>query len=212
MPCGGDCPVALKVHLMRSCCFLDVNAHQRVEEISCRRQYVLETLGSIQKHFIALYISRQPQCKLGYSSSPNCDSYQLGEMVRFFSRKGLLRVESAFAATLDEDPEPYDSSIEDIIAKLRECPGYQIDQNHSHCGLRTRLMPILDSLWPLNQVWICLECWRADRSEESWLDKPALGRWSWFKKNKVTGGCQAHRDAKAMYTAEKRDWTPGYSV
>lgn len=180
------------------------------EELLCRREYVLDTLSSIQKHFIALYSSRQRQCRLGYGSSPNCDSYQLGESIRFCSRKGLLRVESAFATTTDDDHEPYNGNIDDIIAKLRECPSYQIDRNHSHCGMRTRLMPILDSLWPSNSVWICLDCWRSDRGMESWLDNPKGGKWEWRKKpqSRVISGCQAHREAKAMFTADSRDWTP----
>ncbi|KAL6720515.1 hypothetical protein ACLMJK_002439 [Lecanora helva] len=90
------------------------------DELYCRREYVLETLASIQKHFINLYSSRQPQCKLGYDSSPRCDSYQLGEIIRFFTRKGLLRIESAFAPTPDEGLDPYVGSVDDVIGRLRE--------------------------------------------------------------------------------------------
>lgn len=182
----------------------------KTEEILCRREYVLDTLSSIQKHFLALYSSRQPQCRLGYGSSPNCDSYQLGESIRFLSRKGLLRIESVFTVTTDDGLEPYNGSIDEIIAKLRESPSYQIDRNHSHCGMRTRLMPILDSLWPSSSVWICLDCWRTDKVKESWLGNPQGGKWDWRKKPQVRAisGCQAHREAKAMYTADIRDWTP----
>lgn len=182
----------------------------RTEELLCRREYVLETLSSIQKHFIALYTSRQPQCRLGYGSSPNCDSYQLGEIIRFLSRKDLLRVESTFAADPEASLEPYAGDIDEIIAKLKECPSYQIDHNHSHCGLRTRLMPILDSLLPRNSVWICLECWRTEKSKESWLESPQGAKWEWHKKppSGAGSGCQAHREAKAMYTAATREWTP----
>ena len=178
------------------------------DELIYRRQCVLDTLNSIQKHFIALYTSRKPQCRLGYGSSPNCDSYQLGEIIRFFSRKGLLRIESSFADIREEDIKSYSGSVEDIVAKLRECTSYQIDAYHQHCGLRTRLLPILDSIWPLNQVWICLECWHRKRREESWLETPHGGQWNWTKKTEPARGCQAHRNAKAMYTAENRNWTP----
>lgn len=178
------------------------------EEMLCRREYVLETLGSIQKHFIALYASRQPQCKLGYGSSPNCDSYQLGEIIRFFSRKGLLRIESAFAVTTEEELDSYNGSIEDIIMRFRQCTSYQIDSFHQHCGLRTRLIPLLETLSPRTQVWICLDCWKRDKSNESWLENPLKGDWYWSKKTRSKGGCEAHWDAKAMYTALTRDWTP----
>ena len=180
------------------------------EEIAFRRECVLDTLGSVQKYFIDLYTSRQPQCRLGYGSSPICDSFQLGEIIRFFSRKGLLYVDSAFAVSSAEENEAYsyDGNIEDIIAKLKECTSYQIDSYHQHCGLRTKLLPVLESLWPLNQVWICLDCWRKDRCHEGWLESPHLGTWRWARKVRPSAGCQAHRDAKAMYTAVKRKWTP----
>ena len=205
---GGGYLVELKV-----CRMVSHNPQARVteataDELLCRREHLLETLSSIQKHFIALYASRQPQCKLGYGSSPHCDSYQLGEIVRFFSRKGLLRIESAFAASSEAESELYVGNVEDIIARLRECTSYQIDGYHQHCGLRTKLMPILDSIWPLNQVWICLDCWKKDKSRESWLENPHGGRWYWVKKARSGGGCEAHRDAKAMYTASIRKWTP----
>ena len=128
--------------------------------------------------------------------------------MRFFSRKGLLRIESAFAPLSEADSKVYMGNIEDIIAKLRECTSYQIDDHHRHCGQRTRLMPILDSLWPLNQVWICLDCWKKDKSRESWLENPHAGKWYWVKKTRSNGGCEAHRDAKVMYTASMRKWTP----
>lgn len=185
-------------------------ADQRTEELACRRRYVLDTLSSIQKHFIGLYISRQPQCRLGYSSSLQCDSYQLGEMTRFFSRKGTLRIESAFDPA-PEEAEPYNGNLDDIIAKLKECPSYQIDNYHTHCGLRTRLMFILEGQRPPRpslQVGICLKCWREDKSKESWFENPTGGVWVNAGERFYGKGCGDHRDTKAMYTAVKREWTP----
>ena len=194
---------------------LDMSADHSTEELEARRNYVLDTLSSIQKHFIDLYISRQPQCRLGYSSSPQCDSYQLGEMVRFFCRKGTLRFESCFDSARDcEEVEPYTGNLNDVIAKLKECPSYQIDGNHYHCGLRNRLMNILEGNRPLrpSQAGICLGCWQEDKSGESWLENPTGGTWAHSAGESgewVYGrGCRAHRDIKAMYTAAKRDWTP----
>lgn len=182
------------------------------EELACRRDYVLDTLSSIQKHFINLYISKQTQCRLGYSSSPQCDAYQLGEIIRFLCRKGrTLRIESAFDPA-PEELEPYNGNLNDIIAKLKECPSYQIDDNHTHCGARTRLMPVLERLRPSFQVGICSGCWKEDKSKESWLENPAGGTWANAGERFHGRGCRAHRDTKAMYTAVKRDWTPVYAL
>ena len=194
---------------------LDRSADHGTEELEARRNYVLDTLSSIQKYFVDLYISRQPQCRLGYSSSPQCDSYQLGEMVRFFCRKGTLRFESCFDSARDcGEVEPYTGNLNDVIAKLKECPSYQIDGNHYHCGLRNRLMVILEGHRPLrpSQAGICLDCWQQNKSRESWLENPTGGTWvhnAGESGDMVYGrGCRAHREIKAMYTAVKRDWTP----
>lgn len=133
-------------------------------------------------------------------------------MIRFFCRKGTLRIESAFGLA-PEEVEPYNGNLNDIIARLKECPSYQIDRNHSHCGLRTRLMSVLDGARPLQpsfQVGICLGCWQEDKSKESWLENPTGGTWIGEKFN--GRGCGSHRDFKAMYTAVKRDWTPVCAV
>lgn len=167
----------------------------------------MDTISSVQKHFLNLYI-KKPQCRLGYGSSPQCDSFQLGEMLRFLTRKGTILMESALSPSFEE-AESYTGSINDVIARLRECPSYQIDENHSHCGLRTRLLPILDRL-DLGQVAMCLACWDEDRVNESWVESPGQESWEFRKRDRATG-CQEHRDAKAMFTAGKRDWTPAYT-
>ena len=117
-------------------------------------------------------------------------------------------MESALSLSFEE-AESYTGSINDVIARLRECPSYQIDENHSHCGLRTRLLPILDRL-DLGQVAMCLACWDEDRVKESWVESPGQESWEFRKRDRATG-CQEHRDAKAMFTAGKRDWTPAYT-
>lgn len=131
-------------------------------------------------------------------------------MLRFFSRKGTLRIESAFDPTSGEI-EPYNGDLNDIITKLKECPSYQVDSNHTHCGLRTRLMTVLEGprpLRPLFQVGICLGCWKDDKSKESWLENPNGGTWINAGERFSGRGCRDHWDTKAMYTAVKRNWTP----
>lgn len=48
------------------------------EELQTRRSYVLDAVLSLQDHLLSLYTSRSRQCKLGYDTSPQCDSFQLG--------------------------------------------------------------------------------------------------------------------------------------
>ncbi|TQB77064.1 hypothetical protein MPDQ_005549 [Monascus purpureus] len=41
---------------------------------------------------------------------------------------------------------PSTSDISSLIASLKQCPDYQIDSNHSGCGVRRRLLPALDCI------------------------------------------------------------------
>ena len=195
-------------HILRSVLMLHTKSSltRHTEELLCRRQYVLETISSLQSHFIALYASRQPQCKLGYDSSPQCDSFQLGEMVRFFTRKGLLHLQSTFAEPTDN--LTYSGSMLGLLNTLRECPTYQVDRNHTHCGLRSRFYPALECIKPISQVGLCLHCWKDGK--DSWLESPTGGMWSLFAPTlrPPSESCRDHLSFKAMYTAEKRDWTP----
>lgn len=183
-----------------------------LEELEYRRASVLDTINSVQDHFLTLYTSKQRQCKLGYDSSPQCDSFQLGEMVRFFNRKGTLRLQGLL--TYDEERQPRPGKISDVLAALRQCPSYQIDQNHTHCGLRTRLLPILDQLELLYiQAGVCLRCWKSDRKAHSWSENPIGGKWRFRITNYDSGrpGSTCRRDhatAKEIFTAEERQWTP----
>ena len=82
-----------------------------------------------------------------YDSSVACDSFQLGEMVRFFVSKNLFTFISPIAPPSNDDLdglEGYEGDIDTLIKDLRQCPSWQYDQNHAHCGLRTRLIPALD--------------------------------------------------------------------
>ncbi|KAJ4291983.1 hypothetical protein N0V90_009881 [Kalmusia sp. IMI 367209] len=72
------------------------------DELIQRREYILETINSLQSHFLKLYTSGERQCKLGYDTSVQCDSFQLGEMVRFFTRLGTLRLQG----TIYDNTEP----------------------------------------------------------------------------------------------------------
>ncbi|KAK4545202.1 hypothetical protein LTR36_003381 [Oleoguttula mirabilis] len=183
---------------------------QRVEEeLAYRRECALETVQSLQTYFLGLYTSRERQCKLGYDSSPQCDSFQLGEMVRFFTKVGMLQLQGAVLDTSDP-PAPYDGDLHVLLDTLRQVPEYQIDRNHSHCGIRTRLIPLLDVVQEcLHYIGgICLQCWQEDREHYAWIDakRPLI----WTKQNlqaKIQGHGNRHASLRALFTATERDWS-----
>ncbi|KAJ4367249.1 hypothetical protein N0V85_009147 [Neurospora sp. IMI 360204] len=164
------------------------------------------------------------QCKLGYESSASCDSYQLGEMIRFLCMKGLFSLVDFSPMSFDRAINQYDGSGENPLAKvdaggngpgtgvvlfgppkkpcspggggrgpgtdtglggistmeishfisiLRQCPGYQIDRHHTNCGLRTRMLPVLDYVQAmLSSEIIAIKRgeWEKRREEEvSWV-------------------------------------------
>lgn len=176
-----------------------------------RRDYILETLSSLQKHMIDLYIFEPNQCRYGYDSSPACNSYQLGQMVRFFRRTNTLEFESTLYTA--GESIPCKRNILEVIAALRACPEYQIDENHKHCGIRKKFVSALQGIAPEEQAGICARCWSEDAAGESWEKHPAGGAWEYMPNAEpvhstdIPRGCLAHRRAKAMYTAMSRDWT-----
>ncbi|RYP65670.1 hypothetical protein DL769_006249 [Monosporascus sp. CRB-8-3] len=149
------------------------------QELQYRRHCILNTIASIQRHFLSLYASRSGgrQCKLGYDSSAACDSYQLGEMLKFLTHKNLLFLvdfspRSLFDAVPDCALVPVVVENGGLLAALRQCPGYQVDKHHFNCGLRTRLLPILDfvqGLLSAGSVPVAAPAWRRDRAAAAWM-------------------------------------------
>lgn len=189
-----------------------------IDELLFRRECVLETIQSLQSHFLNLYSSRERQCKLGYDSSAECDLYQLGQMLRFFKRIGTVSVQGNLIATSDP-PEPYEGDIFDILDSLRQAPEYQIDKNHNHCGLRTRIMPLLDLInFSLAQeVGICLHCWQDCRHDYAYSlvkrpliwrkDSAGAGMIQQYKTRQTQNHLFKHLDARDLFMATERHWT-----
>ncbi|KAF2843561.1 hypothetical protein M501DRAFT_925618 [Patellaria atrata CBS 101060] len=191
------------------------------EELISRREYVLETINSLQTHFLKLYSSGERQCKLGYDSSVQCDSFQLGEMIRFFLRLGTLRLQGTIFDL--EQPSIYLGDIDRLIETLRQCANYQIDRNHTHCGLRTRLIPLLDMVQnhlSLDagslDLGICADCWRNNQEIYTWREAKRPLMWSRssltrprFPLKPVCLG--RHIMIRDMFTAVERDWTANQS-
>lgn len=178
------------------------------EELVYRRNYILETIQSPQQHFLKVYASRERQCRLGYDSSPQCDSFQLGEMVRFFTRIGTAAVRGSILE--DASPlEPYQSDIHALMDTLRQVPEYQIDSHHHHCGIRTRLVPVMDLIAEcLQHAGICQECWFAHRNEHSWVEtkRPLLWRRQSLRLRTPVHQ-ELHANVRAVFTAVERDWS-----
>lgn len=94
-------------------------------------------------------------------------------MVRFFTKTSTLRLQG----TIYDNTEPsyYSGDIDRLLESLRQCSSYQIDRNHAHCGLRSRMIPLLDLIQ--NQlsleigsldIGVCAECWKNQRSVYAW--------------------------------------------
>ncbi|TVY76167.1 hypothetical protein LSUE1_G005558 [Lachnellula suecica] len=150
-------------------------------ELAHRRACVLRTIASVQTQCLALYTSKDRQCKLGYDSSGACDSFQLGEMIKFLSKKELLcLIPFQAASPYDQDyiwPDAYPGDIETLIGLLRQCPSYQINQYHSHCGLRTKLLPALDYIKSCIETGVGVKFGRSksDWVNDSWSKSSATG-------------------------------------
>lgn len=125
------------------------------------------------------------QCRWGFDNSKACDSFHLGEMVRFFTMRsktiflGSTLIDPGYDNGSDEEEDDNDhngegeenhviktfgdekkhphyeadqaesvasTDILSITSSLRQIPDYQIDNNHTGCGIRRRLLPVLDCI------------------------------------------------------------------
>ncbi|KAH7066933.1 hypothetical protein BKA63DRAFT_523432 [Paraphoma chrysanthemicola] len=201
------------------------------DEMIQRREYILETINSLQAHFLKLYTSGERQCKLGYDTSLQCDSFQLGEMVRFFHKIDTVRLQGKIYD--NTEPTYYLGDVDRLLLSLRQCSNYQVDSNHSHCGLRSRLLPLLDLIQnQLNletgslDIGICADCWTHRRSQYAWklAKRPVM----WAHPRSLTGNrslangftrkqsshkressscLSRHVAVRDLFMAVERDWT-----
>jgi hypothetical protein len=192
----------------------NISHRSRAAELSYRRECIVATLSSLQTHFLSLYTARgqSPQCKRFLDNAAACDSFQLGEMVKFFTNKNLLRL-PGFA--FDGYHEPYSGDIEQLITTLRQVPSYQIDKNHSHCGLRTRILPLLEYIQSMinGNLGINRQSWKVDRTSHAWSiaekgEKFTMTRDTADPRLRMEGNIVVDRYAKRLFTASGWDWTP----
>ncbi|KAK7413138.1 hypothetical protein QQX98_007964 [Neonectria punicea] len=197
------------------------------EELRYRRERILTTIASVQRHFLAQFSSRERQCKLGYDTSAACDSFQLGQMLKFFLAKNLLFLADFSPTSLDAVPDTAMVDVEELLSTLQQCPSYQVDKNHTNCGLRVRVEPILvymRSMLSANVIAVPHADWKRRRADVSWAtskhnasarDDDSPDRTFAFtraiandQRLRYEGALYVDKMAKAMFTAEAWDWTP----
>ncbi|KAI7932015.1 hypothetical protein M0657_001029 [Pyricularia oryzae] len=193
-------------------------------ELQLRRECILDTLASVQRHFLSLYSSRTQVCRLGYDSSPACDSFQLGQMVKFLAHKKLLFFVDFSSASLGTIEDSATTDIGHIISLLSQVTSYQIDRNHTNCGLRIKILPIVEyikSMLSSNVISIPRSAWKKNRAATSWMpsaeDAESKEDGNVFRYTRSVAGDQrlrfegamaSDRMARELFTAKSWDWTP----
>ncbi|KXH49297.1 hypothetical protein CSAL01_04146 [Colletotrichum salicis] len=195
-------------------------------ELQFRRECVLNTIASVHRHFLALYSSRERQCKLGYDSSSACDSFQLGQMLKFFTAKELIGIVDFGPSSYDNIPDSSVIDIEDILAILKQVPSYQIDKHHTNCGIRARMDSIVEyirSMMSSNVLSIAQAEWKNNQASTTWVpaeDGSKLDReerkfeftrsLAGDQRLRYEGNMYADKMARRLFTADRWDWTPEY--
>ncbi|EGX96993.1 hypothetical protein CCM_01652 [Cordyceps militaris CM01] len=199
------------------------------DELRYRRECILNTVASVQKHFLDLYSSRERQCKLGYDSSAACDSFQLGQMIKFLVSKNLLYMVDYSASSINAVPDASSVNIEELLSTLRQYPSYQVDKNHTNCGPRVRIGPIFDyfqSMLSASVVSLSHADWKNRRDMHSWApehgsptaddDDGDNARMTFLFTRSVAndqrlryeGALYVDKMARQLFTADAWNWTP----
>lgn len=95
-------------------------------------------------------------------------------MVKFLTTKSLFFPVDFSPGSLDLIADTSLLQVDSILATLRQCPGYQVDKYHNNCGLRTRILPVIDfikALLSTNSVPLSRLPWKNDRKKNAWLPR-----------------------------------------
>jgi hypothetical protein len=132
-----------------------------------RRQCVLNTVTDLQAYFLRAYGALEElEEDMKPTSTSACDAFHLGQMTRFFALRtktiflGSTLIDPDFSPDLEDDeytpantnnnssntPPIPSTDITALLASLKQCPDYQIDSNHTGCGIRRRFLPALDCI------------------------------------------------------------------
>ncbi len=145
-------------------------------------------------------------------------------MVKFLASKDLLFLVDFSPASLDSVRDYSAMDVNHVLTIMRQCPSYQIDPHHTNCGLRTRLLPVLDyiqSMLSSNIVGVVHRSWGNDRAASTWVsdsqgDDAEDGRTefrftrslSGDQRLRFEGAMATDRMARRLFTATEWDWTP----
>ncbi|KAJ5359298.1 uncharacterized protein N7496_011711 [Penicillium cataractarum] len=200
--------------------------------------------GAVPHHTITQH--RVYQCRAGLGNASQCDLFHLGQMTRFFA----LRAKSIFIGSTLIDPEfsppgaedehdgkeqpPVGPDLSALIVSLKKHPDYQIDLNHQACGVKRRLLPILDGIEKFlldgrGMLGLVPSLWDQpeNRQRLQWQSDTLFAEEVHIVLNQISyvhiglqGATAAksgfhstrslsHEDhARALFTAKKRKWEP----
>ena len=146
-------------------------------------------------------------------------------MLKFLSSRQLLFCVDFSPASLAAVPYCPVGDINNILATLKQCPNYQLDKYHMNCGLRTRLLPIVEYIQAMlssNVLAVTNISWRKNRTATAWAkddeknerdDNREPFRFtrslSSDQRLRFEGAMATDRMAKQLFTAKAWDWTPG---
>jgi len=145
-------------------------------------------------------------------------------MIRFLTKAQLLFLVDFSPASFDQVSDTAVRDISDLLSVLRECPSYQIDRNHTNCGLRIRMLPILEYIEAcLGQYCVGLvrQSWATDREAASWVtEAEAAGdgnnnkifrftrEMSGDPRLRFPDAMGSAKLARTLFTSPGWDWTP----
>ena len=152
--------------------------------MTIRRDGIFNTISSIPNSLLKPYMqsdrSRPAICRLGYGNSLACDSFQLGESIRWLCRRKFASPNLAMIYAVPEDESfVAEGTPRAMVKALREFPDYQVDGYHHRCGIKGKLIQTLDVLESMlvdpKKIGLCLHCWRSmggDRTSWSMDRRP----------------------------------------
>ncbi|KAJ0425798.1 hypothetical protein BJY00DRAFT_273736 [Aspergillus carlsbadensis] len=191
------------------------------------------------------------QCRCGLGNSSACDAFHLGQMTRFFALRtktiflGSTLIDPDFNPDMDENEDSAvaealsdrslpPTDITALISSLKQCPDYQIDSNHTACGIRRRFLPSLDCIEGFvgderGLLGVNMRYWRRGASPPNGSSGPwpqIHGSWANrahrralaidVRLSKISGVPNMSRgmpvaefreeDARLLFTAKKRNW------
>lgn len=146
-------------------------------------------------------------------------------MLKFLTGKGLLFLVDFSPTSIDAVPDTSMLDVEELLRTLQQCPSYQIDKNHTNCGLRIRVDPIVTyirTMLATNVVSISHADWKKRRADVSWVsarddkagDHKDLKTFAFTRalandqRLRYEGALYADHMAKELFTADAWDWTP----